>query len=176
MADDHTPPEPDATSDPDHADEAPAELGDPGKAALSAERKARAAAEREAKALKARLDELETANLSEVDRAIKEARDAATRDAMSAVNDRILRAEVKAMAGGKLADPSDAVNLIDLSQFPVDDDGNVDTKAIASAIDELVKAKPYLAPAGARPAPLPGGGARPTPAGNPIDDALRRRR
>ena len=172
MADDTPTPDPSGDPTPDPTTDAP-DLGDAGKAAIKAERQARATAEREAKALKARLDELETANLNEVDKAIKAARDEATSAALSTANSRILRAEVKALAAGKLADPGDAVNLIDLSEFSVDDDGNVDAKAITSAIDELVQAKPYLAPAGARPAPLPGGGARPT-GGNSIDDAIRR--
>ena len=51
-------------------------------------------------------------------------------------------------------------------------DGDVDGKAIAKAIDALVKAKPYLAPQGSRPAALPGGGATP-PDGFSMDAWLR---
>jgi hypothetical protein len=51
----------------------------------------------------------------------------------------------------------------------VSDDGEVDTEAIASAIDALVEAKPYLA-ATVRPLGTGGGGARPqTPAPSRAD-------
>ena len=42
------------------------------------------------------------------------------------------------------------MRLLDLTKFKVTDDGDLDESAIASAIDELVKNKPYLA-AGAKP-------------------------
>lgn len=172
MADDETTTtEDDATSTTEEtADEA---LGDAGKAALKAERTRAAAAERQAKALQKQLDEIVAANATEGEKAIAKAKDEGRAEVLSTVNERVLRAEVKAVAGGKLADPADAVKLLDLSQFTVGDDGNVDTKAISTAIDELVKEKPYLAPAGARPTPLPGGGARPS-GGNSIDQQIRR--
>lgn len=42
------------------------------------------------------------------------------------------------------------MRFLDLSTFKVDDNGEVDGKAIAAAIDELVKTKPYLAANGTR--------------------------
>lgn len=69
----------------------------------------------------------------------------ATREANTAANGRILKAEVRAAAAGKLADPADAYRFLDLTKFEVDDDGNVDEDDIADAIDDLVKKKPYLA-------------------------------
>ncbi len=57
---------------------------------------------------------------------------------------RIVGTEVKAAAGGKLADPNDAVRLLDLDAFEVDDNGEVDSKAINKAIEDLGKEKPYL--------------------------------
>ena len=62
---------------------------------------------------------------------------------------------MRAAAGTKLADPGDAGRLLDLDQFKVDVNGDVDAKAISSAIDDLLKAKPYLAAAGGE-----GGGRR----------------
>lgn len=101
------------------------------------------------KAKAARLDEIEEQSKSEkdkaVDKAAKDADTAARQDERGKANARIVRAEVKAAAGAKLADPGDAVRLLDLDQFKVDDDGEVDAKAVAAAIDDLVKAKPYLA-------------------------------
>ena len=65
---------------------------------------------------------------------------------LAAAHQRVLHAEVRAQAAGRLADPADAVQLLDLSTFTVDEDGNVDTAAIGAALDQLVQAKPYLAP------------------------------
>lgn len=59
-------------------------------------------------------------------------------------NERILKAEVRASAAGKLSDPSDALRFIDLSKFSVSEDGEVDADAISSAIGELIASKPYL--------------------------------
>ena len=102
-------------------------------------------AERErAKELEQRLAEKDT-----VDEADKVRRDAETA-ALSKANIRIIRAEVKAAAAGKLADPADAYRFLDLDQFEVDDDGNVDSEEIAEAIDDLIKSKPYLAAATAK--------------------------
>ena len=101
------------------------------------------------KAKAARFDELAAANKSELEKAVERAKadadKAGRQDERSKADARIVRAEVKAAAGTKLADPEDAVRLLDLGQFKVDDDGEVDGKAIAQAIDDLVKTKPYLA-------------------------------
>ena len=59
-------------------------------------------------------------------------------------NERIIKAEVRASAAGKLSDPSDALKFLDLSKFSVSEDGEVDSDAIGSAIGELVESKPYL--------------------------------
>lgn len=79
-----------------------------------------------------------------------EARKEALAEAKAASDARILRAEIKAAAGTKLADPNDAVRLLDLDDFEVDEHGNVDQAEIAKAIDALVKSKPYLAAEGKR--------------------------
>lgn len=68
--------------------------------------------------------------------------------ALARVNERLVKAEVKAAAAGKLADPADAHRFLDLSQFEVDDYGNVDAEEVADAIDDLLKTKPYLAAQG----------------------------
>lgn len=67
------------------------------------------------------------------------------KQALAEANARIVRAEIKAAAAGKLADPTDAVAFIDASEIDVDDDGNVDEDAIADAIADLLKKKPHLA-------------------------------
>lgn len=100
----------------------------------------------------------------------EEARQEALQEALSEANARILRAEVIAAASRRLADPEDAVRLLDLDTFQVNEQGEVDRTALAAAVDELVKTKPYLAASrdpdfGARP---PAG-----PAGPSMDDFLR---
>lgn len=83
----------------------------------------------------------------------------------SRANRRIISAEVRAAAAGKLADPADAHKFLDLDQFEVGEDGDVDQDEIADAIEDLLKDKPYLAAqGGTRKIPKPdrrqGGGQR----------------
>jgi hypothetical protein len=127
-------------------------LGDAGKKALDsmksrwkAERDARRKLEEELEGLKAPKP---TGNTDQPDAA--EIKRQATRDANAKANARILRSEVKAAAAGKLADPSDAIALLDLSAFEVDANGDVDPEEIADAIEDLLTRKPHLA-ATARP-------------------------
>lgn len=146
---------PDAVTDATEADEGDGdteddaegaeELGDKGKQALDrmkaklkAERERRVAAE--AKAAQA---------LGEDDAARIE------REALAKANTRIVRAEIKAAAAGKLADPADALTFLSVDDFEVDDDGDVDTDEIAEAIDELLRRKPYLAAQGGTRRPKP---------------------
>lgn len=82
----------------------------------------------------------------DVEKVRREAQLEATRKA----NERILRSEVKAAAAGKLADPQDAIRFLDLDQFDISDDGEIDSGDITDAIDELLKTKPYLAAATAQ--------------------------
>jgi hypothetical protein len=65
--------------------------------------------------------------------------------AMARVNRRVLRADIKAAATGKLADPTDALSLLNLDQFEADTDGEFDQDEIAEAIDDLITRKPHLA-------------------------------
>jgi hypothetical protein len=113
----------------------------------------------------AKADELEQANASELEKAVKKAREeaeaAARADERSKADLRIIKAEVKAAAGTKLNDPMDAVRMLDLADFTVDEDGDVDPKAIAAALDKLLKEKPYLAASNTRRAPGVGQGDRP---------------
>ncbi len=68
----------------------------------------------------------------------------AIREANAAAAQRILRSEIKAAAAGKLADPADAYKFLDLADFEVNENGDVDTAEIASAITGLLTSKPYL--------------------------------
>lgn len=131
--------------------EGEAALGDAGKKALDAMKAARNEAKAEAKriadelaALKAQVEGKQAEFEAE-----KKAREAESA-ALTKANERILKAEIRAAAAGKLNDPKDALSFIDLSAFEVGADGEVDGDAVAAAIDDLIKTKPYLAAQGKR--------------------------
>ena len=119
-------------------------LGDPGKKALDAMKAERKAAVDRAKAAEARAAELE-AKLEG-----REAEYAAEVEKRKTQNEAILRAELKAAAKGKLADPSDAGLFINLSDFEVSESGDVDADALNAAIDDLIARKPHLGASVAR--------------------------
>lgn len=81
------------------------------------------------------------------------------------IHDRLKRAEVKAAASGRMVDPEDAVRLLNLDEFEVNDDGHVDGAKVGKAIDGLIQAKPYLRAKGSTATrPTADGGARQDPA------------
>lgn len=131
------------------------QLGDAGKRALDAEREARRAADARAKELEDKLAKFEDANKSETERAIEKARkdadEAARAEVTTAYEMRLVKADVRTRAAGKLADPGDAVQFLDLDELAKSEEGPDRDKAIDAAIAELVKSKPYLA-TGAKPA------------------------
>jgi len=129
----------------DDADGITDDLGDAGKRALADERSARRNAEKAAKTARAELDRLKAAGATEAEKAIAKAKAEGATEATTLANSRILKAEVRAAAAGKLNDPADAAYFLDLSDFEVSDNGEVDTKALGKAIDALLKDKPYLA-------------------------------
>jgi hypothetical protein len=131
-------------------------LGEGGRKALQAERDARQAAEAKVKELEAKLSRKPKPDggkggdgkgdpAPDVESIKKELREELTAD----TNARLVRAEVKAAAAGKLADPSDAPKFIDLAKIKIGEDGEPDAKQIKKAIEELLKDKPYLAANGA---------------------------
>ena len=90
-------------------------------------------------------EEAELKNKSEEEQRIELARREARQEAMSAANERLVKAEIKAAAKGQLADPSDALLFLDAKQFEVSEDGDVDTDALNDAITDLLARKPHLA-------------------------------
>lgn len=100
--------------------------------------------EREAKRLRVELEKLQQASMSEQEKAVALAKSAGYSEGLSAATERLRRAEVRAAASGLLADPSDAVHLLDLDKYTPNDDGDFDRKAIEADIAALVKVKPYL--------------------------------
>ncbi|MGH3784321.1 MAG: hypothetical protein ACRDRO_27795 [Pseudonocardiaceae bacterium] len=141
------------TADDKPADDTPPppELGDAGKRALDA-MKAKWKAERDrAKALETERDQLRQSTITdEAARKAEADRQAAVAEADKRANLRIVRSEVRAAATGKLADPKDALVFLNLDQFEVSEDGEIDSAEVAQAIDDLVKARPYLAAATAK--------------------------
>lgn len=139
-------PEGDQDDDPEGADQ----LGDPGKKALDAIKdkwKAEREKRRELERLLAERDKPADGDAPDPEAIVRQAEQAA----MAKANERIIRAEVKAAAAGKLADPADAYKFLDLGQFEVDADGNLDADEVADAIEDLLKSKPYLAAQGGTP-------------------------
>ncbi len=69
--------------------------------------------------------------------------------ATAAANRRVLRAEIKAAAKGKFADPADALTFLasKLDQFEPDENGDFDEDEITDALDDLLQRKPHLAAA-----------------------------
>lgn len=130
-------------ADPEGADD----LGDKGKRAL-ASMKGKWRSEREQRRdLQRRLAEKDKDGDGDgSDDAVTKATAAAT----AAANTRIIKAEIRAAAARKLADPRDALRFLDLDQFEVDGDGEVDAEEITDAIESLIQEKPYLAAQGGR--------------------------
>jgi hypothetical protein len=148
-------------------------LGEAGKRALDAERNARKAAERKARDFETELNRFRESSMSEQEKAIEQAKREARAEATTAFNGRLVQAEVRAVAAGKLADPEDAVRFLDLDEFTVDGDGKVDRKPITGAIEKLLKDKPYLAASATRPTGDADQGARGGPAGSSMNDLIR---
>lgn len=169
------PQEPDPKDPPkDTPDDGPADdLGDAGKRALSEERTARRQAERAAKTAAEELKALRESTATDAEKAILKAREEGKSEALKVANGRLLKAEIKAAAAGKLADPTDAVRLLDADEF-TDDNGEVDAKKLAKAVDQLLTDKPYLAGKGHRPSGDGGNGPRGgDPAGSWFAQAIR---
>lgn len=121
-------------------------LGDAGKKALDAMKAKWKESEKAAKEQAAALAELQAKlDGKEAEHKAQTEAQRVQDEALSKANERILKAEVRANAASKLADPADALRFIDLSEFEVGSDGEVDSSAIAQAIDDLITSKPYLA-------------------------------
>ena len=142
-------------------------LGEAGKRALEAERAAHKAERTARLALEARLADLEKAQMTDSEKAIAAAREEGKKEALAAVNSRLMASEVRVAAAGKLANPELAAKLLDLSTFAVDESGNVDGKAITSAIDVLLAENPYLAAVPSRPGVPGSGDGGPKPGSSP---------
>lgn len=129
----------DNEADPEGADQ----LADAGKKALDTMKAQRNAERQKRRDLEARIADLEKPKGDTSDADAMQAN--ADKAASTKANERILRSEIKAAAKGVLADAADAFKFLDLTEFDVSDDGEVDEDEIAEKIAELIKQKPYLA-------------------------------
>lgn len=100
-------------------------------------------ANKEAAELRAKIKEFEDRDKSELDKATEKA--AELEKQAQEANARIVRSEIRAAAVGKLADPKDALTFLNVDDFDIGENGEVDEAEVASAIDDLLKNKPYLA-------------------------------
>jgi len=108
-----------------------------------------------------------------LDVARREAADQARKETTDALNRRLVAAELRAAAGGLLADPGDAARFIDVDHLDVDKDGQVATKTAIAAVERLLKDKPYLGAGTTRPGSADGG-ARGGPPNQDMNTLLRR--
>jgi len=141
-----------AVAEPEAEDTAGADaLGDAGKKALDAMKAKWKDADSRAKASASEVASLRaTAEGREAEYKAEQDNQKVRDEALSAANQRILKAEVRAAAAGKLADPADALRFLDLSSIEVGEDGEIDAATVASAIDDLIVSKPYLAAQGSK--------------------------
>lgn len=117
------------------------------KKALVTERTARKAAENELKTLKQQLaDKDKPAEEQAIAERIREA----TAEVTSKANQRLIAAEIRAAATGKVKNPALALKLIDMSGIDVSDDGEVDSDALEAAITTLLADYPELAADGSK--------------------------
>ena len=108
--------------------------------ALESERKLRRDADKRARDLEAELATLRTASLSDQEKAVEAARNEGRNEGLR----RVVEAEVRAAAAGKLANPALAAKLLDVDSFIPTDGGEVSAERIGAALEELLAANPYL--------------------------------
>lgn len=95
----------------------------------------------------------------EVDEA--EIRAEAQREADAKANARIVRAEVRALAADTFANPADALHNLDLDDFEVNEDGELENaEAVKKALADVLKKNPHYAKKGKAPKPDPSQGNR----------------
>jgi hypothetical protein len=94
--------------------------------------------------LEGELDTLRREAMSEQERAVADARAEARREAEAEWRGRYLTLRVERLAATRLADPADAVHLLDLTDVTHETEDAV----ITGLLDALLTAKPYLAARG----------------------------
>lgn len=103
----------------------------------------------------AELKKVQEATATDSEKAIATARKEGYDEAVGKYKSMLFAADVRAAAGGVLADPEDAAKLLDFDAIEVDGEGRPVSKSVKDALAALVKEKPYLA---AKPQPGNGNG------------------
>lgn len=135
-----------SVDDPEKESEEPEEKD--WKAEFEAQQRINRSLERKSKKDLSRIQDLEAKTQQGDPDAEAETRKEIEAAALAKANARIVKAELRAAASGKLSDPEDALAFIDIGDIEVDDDGEVDRDALSDEIDELIKRKPHLAAQG----------------------------
>lgn len=133
-------PTPPATDEPGTGDDD--KLGEPGKKALETERAAKRAAEKRAKDAETELQKFREANQSEAEKALAAARKEGEAAARAASAPKLVAAEFKAAAAGRLTAEQLAgfIEDLDLTKY-LTEDGEVDTERVAKKVDLLAPEK-----------------------------------
>lgn len=145
------------------------------RSALRAERDARREADRQAGELAGRIKALETKDLPEAERDKRELAELRERVKAQETRERtlILRAAVTTTAARLgFADPVDAYRLLDTDEIEFDKSG--EPKDVDKRLADLLRSKPYLASAAARPTGSADGGQRGATLANDMNAAIRR--
>ncbi len=120
---------------------------------LKKERTAREAAEAQ---LAERADAAKTEQERAIEQARSEAADATRAEVTKEFQERILSAEVRALAAGKFANPALASKLLDLDAVALfDDDGDLDAKTVERAITDFLASDENAGLRAGPPAPPP---------------------
>lgn len=159
-------PEGDPDEEPEGDPEGAEDLGDKGKKALDAMKVKLRDEKAKRRAAEAERDTLKSGSTKDGEPDADQIRREADTAAAAKANKRIVRSEIRAAAAGKLTDPKDALTFLDLDQFEVDEDGEVDSEEVADAITKLLEEKPYLAAATAKRFQGTGDGGAARKAGN----------
>jgi hypothetical protein len=81
------------------------------------------------------------------------ARREADRESRRVADRRVVRSEIKRLAGELFADPEDAPRYLDLDEYEVDEDGDVEVDDIVADLKDVLKKRPHLAKKKRRPRP-----------------------
>lgn len=152
-------------------------LGPEGEKALDAWKTRAKAAEKEKKDLEERLSKLEDDKKTDHERAVEAARKEAAEAVRGEVGPQLQQAvkenAILRRANGKVVDLDVAVALLKDKPNLLDENGQVDVKALDSEITKLLEDKPHLAAAepGKQPPPRPHQGGGKAPSGSSDVDA-----
>ena len=162
----------DTTQTPDPPDDKSSEDVSGLKSALETERAQRKEFEKELKALRVAEDQRKQEAMSETEKAIAQAKAEGHAEAMKAAGTKLAAAELKAAAKDKGVNLADLLkaDLIKVDAF-VDENGDVNTKAIEKAVAAFADVAPAQAP-GRSGAQIPGGSGGRTASNPTLDSAV----